>query len=66
MGVPITFLFKCCPEQFEILSANDIRIDDTIKRKQHGLIKDKESSVNHVNKYVRLVIRLRSATYVSN
>lgn len=30
MGVPITFLDKYCPEQFEIVSASDFAIDDII------------------------------------
>ena len=45
MGVPITFLDKYCPEQFEILNANDFRIGGNVKAKPHGLIKNKEASI---------------------
>ena len=45
LGVPITFLDKYCPEQFEILNANDYRISDNVPKKSHGLIKDKEGYI---------------------
>lgn len=49
MGVPITFLDKYNPEQFEILNANDIRKDKVMVRfKSHGLIKDKEASITEI------------------
>ena len=57
MGVPITFLDKYCPEQFEILNSNDIRLSDNVPIKEHGLIKDKDGAVNGKPKYVRIVIR---------
>lgn len=57
MGVPITFLDKYNPNQFEILSSNDIRKNDNIPFKEHGLIKDKESSIDGKNVYVRIVIK---------
>ena len=44
MGVPITFLDKFCPEQFEIIDANEIRHDGVVM-KPHGLIKDKDGSI---------------------
>lgn len=59
MGVPITFLDKYSPEQFEILSSNDIRKNSTVPYKQHGLIKDKDSAINGKPVYVRIVIRHR-------
>ncbi|MCY4218828.1 MAG: adenine-specific methyltransferase EcoRI family protein [Gammaproteobacteria bacterium] len=59
MGVPITFLDKYNPDQFEILSCNDIRLSDRVPIKGHGLIKDKDSSINGKPKYVRIVIRNR-------
>ena len=46
MGVPITFLDKYCPEQFEILNCNDFRRCDSVPVKPHGLIKDKEGSIS--------------------
>lgn len=45
MGVPISFLDKYCPEQFEIVNANDIRANETVPIKAHGLIKDKEATI---------------------
>jgi hypothetical protein len=57
MGVPITFLTKYNPNQFEILSSNDFRINESVPFKSHGLIKDKEGSINGVNKYVRILIK---------
>lgn len=59
MGVPITFLDKYNPEQFEIVSSNDIRKSKAISFKSHGLIKDKDSSINGKPTYVRIVIKHR-------
>jgi hypothetical protein len=56
MGVPITFLAKYNPDQFEILDANDFRKAHQ-KIKNYPLIKDADGSVNGVNKYVRILIR---------
>lgn len=58
MGVPITFLDKFNPDQFEIIDANDIR-RGTTRTKPHGLIKDKESAVDGKPTYVRIAIRHR-------
>lgn len=59
MGVPISFLDKYCPEQFEIIDANIIKINDAVPIKQHGLIKDKDGTVvgDRKPKYARIVIR---------
>lgn len=57
MGVPITFLDKYSPDQFDILNANDYRKNDTIPIKTHGLIKDKEGAINGKPTYVRILIR---------
>lgn len=57
MGVPISFIDKHNPEQFEILNANDYRRFDSVPIKKHGLIKDKEGSINGKPKYARLLIR---------
>ena len=59
MGVPITFLDKYNPNQFEILSSNDLRLNDNVPFKEHGLIKDKDGTINGVPTYVRIVIRNR-------
>lgn len=45
MGVPITFLDKFCPEQFEIVNANDHRRSESVRKKSHGLIKDNEATI---------------------
>jgi hypothetical protein len=57
MGVPITFLDKYNPNQFEILSSNDLRTNENVPFKEHGLIKDKDGTINGVATYVRIVIR---------
>jgi hypothetical protein len=57
MGVPITFLDKYNPDQFEILSSNDIRRSQRVPFKEHGLIKDKDSAINGNPVYVRIVIK---------
>lgn len=49
MGVPISFLDKYCPEQFEIVNANDYRRTDKVPIKAHGLIKDKEAAITTFN-----------------
>lgn len=57
MGVPITFLDKYNPNQFEIVSSNDIRLNESIPYKEHGLIKDKDGTINGKPTYVRIVIK---------
>jgi len=57
MGVPITFLDKYNPNQFEILNSNEYRINDSVPYKEHGLIKDKEGAINGKPTYVRILIR---------
>lgn len=57
MGVPISFLDKYCPEQFEILNANDFRQYNTVPVKPHGLIKDKEGAIDGKPTYARILIR---------
>jgi hypothetical protein len=57
MGVPITFIDKYNPDQFEIIDANDIRINKDVPIKEHGLIKDKEAAINGKPKFVRVVIK---------
>lgn len=60
MGVPITFLDKYNPDQFEILNANDYRKFSTVPIKAHGLIKDKDSAINGKAKYARILIRRKN------
>lgn len=57
IGVPVTFLDKYNPEQFEILNSNDLRVNDNVPFKQHGLIKDKDGAINGKPCYVRIVIK---------
>jgi hypothetical protein len=57
MGVPITFLDKYNPEQFEIISSNDIRLKNNVPFKEHGLIKDKDGAIDGKPTYVRIVIK---------
>ena len=57
MGVPITFIDKYCPEQFEICDANTIRKSDSVPKKEHGIIKDKDGAINGKPKYARILIR---------
>lgn len=57
MGVPITFLDKYCPEQFEILDANDYRRTNDVPIKPHGLIKDKDGAINGKPTYARILIQ---------
>ena len=57
MGVPITFMDKYNPTQFEILSANDFRVNNKIPFKEHGLIKDKDGTISGKAKYARILIK---------
>ena len=59
MGVPITFMDKYNPEQFEILNANDWRKDNKVPIKPHGLIKDRDGVINGKATYARILIRRR-------
>jgi len=57
MGVPVTFLDKHNPNQFELISSNDIRVSADVPFKEHGLIKDKDGAINGKPVYVRIVIK---------
>ena len=57
MGVPITFLDKYSPDQFEILNCNDYRRCGFNKIKPHGLVKDQDSAINGKPTYVRVLIK---------
>ena len=59
MGVPITFIDKYNPEQFEILDANDYRSHEGVPCKPHGLIKDKDGAIDGKPKFARILIRRR-------
>ena len=59
IGVPITFLDKYNPNQFEILDANNYRSNDKVRDKPHGLIKDKDGAINGKPTYARILIRYK-------
>ena len=64
IGVPITFLDKYNPDQFELLNCNDYRKSEKVPYKEHGLIKDKEGAINGKPTYVRVLIRRKQHTQV--
>lgn len=59
MGVPITFLDKYCPTQFEIIDAREVAINDKQKNKSTYLIKDADGAINGKPTYARICIRKR-------
>lgn len=63
IGVPITFIDKYNPEQFEILNANDYRKNEKIPIKKHGLIKDKDGTIKGKATYARILIRRKNNEY---
>ena len=65
MGVPITFLDKYNPTQFELLNCNDYRKSNKVPYKEHGLIKDKEGAINGKPTYVRILIRRKRHNVVA-
>lgn len=59
MGVPISFLHKYCPDQFEIVDAREYGLTDRQKNKSTYLIKDADGSIDGKATYVRIAIRHR-------
>ena len=57
MGVPITFLDKYCPNQFRIIDARTIALNDKQKNKSTLLIKDADSAINGKATYARICIQ---------
>ena len=57
MGVPITFLDKYNPNQFEIVDARDVALFDKQKNKSNMLIKDADGSINGKATYARICIK---------
>ena len=57
MGVPITFLDKYNPQQFEILDARKFALFDKQRNKNTYLIKDANGAINGKPKYARILIR---------
>ena len=60
MGVPITFLDKYNPDQFEILDARDYALYDKQKNKNTYLIKDADGTINGKATYARILIRRKN------
>lgn len=56
MGVPITFIGQWNPEQFEIVDANDYRLNN-VPKKAHGMIKDSEGTIGSRTVYARILIK---------
>lgn len=67
IGVPITFLGKHCPAQFEILDARDYGHTNAQKNKTTYLIKDADGSIGGRNTYARILIKRKpnDITYLS-
>lgn len=57
MGVPITFLDKFCPTQFEIVDARHFGLTDKQKNKTTMLVKDTDGTINSKPKYAHILIR---------
>lgn len=57
IGVPITFLDKFNPSQFEIVDPRDFTDIERLKLKNSMLIKDKDSAINGKPTYARIAIR---------
>ncbi|MCQ2350430.1 MAG: adenine-specific methyltransferase EcoRI family protein [Paludibacteraceae bacterium] len=56
MGVPITFLDKYNPEQFEIVDAREFALNEKQRQKQTFLIKDADGAINGKPTYARICI----------
>lgn len=59
MGVPITFLDKYNPAQFEILDARNFTSKEKLKKKNTALIKDADGTINGKAMYARILIKRR-------
>ena len=57
MGVPITFLYRYNPSQFEIVDPRGFTDVERLKSKNTMLIKDKDSAINGKPTYARIAIR---------
>lgn len=62
MGVPISFLYKYNPNQFEIVDAREVALNDKQKNKNCYLIKDADSAINGNATYARICIRKKVST----
>lgn len=66
MGVPITFMDKYNPDQFEIVDCNEYRVNENIPYKKHGLVKDKEASIGTRITYARILIKRKDTSTHEN
>ena len=57
MGVPISFLDKYCPSQFEIIDAREVALNEKQKNKKTYLIKDADGAINGKPTYARICIK---------
>ena len=57
MGVPISFLDKYCPEQFEIVDARDYTEVSELKAKTTQLVKDGSGTIEGKAVYARILIK---------
>ena len=60
MGVPITFIDKYCPTQFEIIDARSVGLTDKQRNKSTYLIKDADGAINGKPTYARICIKKRA------
>lgn len=65
MGVPITFLDKHNPDQFELVDARVLGMGERQRTKKTMLIKDEDTAVNGVYHYARVAIRRTGRLAVS-
>ena len=56
-GVPISFLNKYCPTQFEIVDARNYANTEKLKNKSTYLVKDADGSINGKPTYARILIK---------
>lgn len=59
MGVPITFIDKYNPDEFELLDGRDFTKIERLKNKDTYLLKDADGCVKGKNKYARIIVKRR-------
>ena len=57
MGVPITFLYKYNPSQFQIIDARDLALFDKQQNKSTMVVIDADSAICGKPTYARILIR---------
>ena len=56
-GVPISFLDKYCPTQFQIVDARNYANTEKLRNKSTYLVKDADGSINGKPTYARILIK---------